>query len=213
MSDSLADMQYEYTKDILYRKDLNSDPFVQFQLWFNQITQFDPMGANAFTLSTVSNDGRPGGRVLLLKGLENDAFVFFTNYRSRKAHEMEEGDLVSMSFFWGPLERQVRIEGSVFKLSNQANDDYFRTRPRESQIGAHVSPQSSVIENRAFLEDRFTQLKSEFGNEEIPRPEHWGGYALKPDYFEFWQGRASRLHDRFVYTKSANDWKIERLAP
>ena len=213
MDEQLAKMRYEYTKDVLHRTNLSKDPLHQFQKWFEQISQFDPMGANAFTLSTVSAEGRPGGRVLLLKGIEDGKFVFYTNYGSRKAEEMEATGVASMCFFWGPLERQVRIEGKISRVTAETSDDYFNSRPRESQIGAHVSPQSQVIPNRSFLEERFQSITAEYSGKKIPRPLNWGGYAIDADYIEFWQGRASRLHDRFAYTKEEGNWVLTRLAP
>ena len=213
MTDKLAEMRYEYTKEILFRKDLNPNPYQQFNTWFDQITPFDPMGANAFTLSTIGEGNRPSGRIILLKGVEGKGFVFYTNYGSRKAKEMNNQQLASMCFFWGPLERQLRIEGRIVRVSAESSDAYFQSRPRESQLGAHVSPQSDIIADRSYLEDKFKAVEEMYAEGTIPRPEQWGGYALIPDYFEFWQGRANRLHDRFSYTLIDGDWKINRLAP
>jgi pyridoxamine 5'-phosphate oxidase len=213
MDANLAQMRYEYTKDVLHRSDLDGDPLVQFQIWFDQISQFDPMGANAFTLSSVNEDGRPTGRIILLKGIEEEKFVFYTNYGSRKAVELESSGMASMCFFWGALERQLRIEGTIERVSPETSDAYFSTRPRESQIGAHVSPQSDVISDRSFLENRFEEVTAQFEGKDVSRPDNWGGYALDADYIEFWQGRASRLHDRFAYTRRSGVWQLERLAP
>lgn len=210
----LADMREEYTRGALHKSDLQVSPFNQFEIWFDQIKEMGVPDANAFTLSTVKKNGAPASRVVLLKGLENDLFIFFTNYASEKGREISNNQHVAMNFFWRDLERQVRIEGKATRISEEASDLYFNSRPYSSQLGALASPQSEVIESRAWLEERLSKLQADFPRVElIKRPEHWGGYAIKPEYFEFWQGRASRLHDRFGYRLHKGIWSVDRLAP
>jgi pyridoxamine 5'-phosphate oxidase len=166
-------------------------------------------------LATVGEDNRPSGRIVLLKDVENEQFVFYTNYQSRKGTQLFAQPFASLTFFWAELERQVRIEGTVIKVSEETSTAYFQSRPRESQLGAWTSPQSQPIENRAFLEQKFLEVQQQYANlPAIPKPAHWGGYALLPDYMEFWQGRQSRLHDRIAYSLQAGKaWEITRLAP
>lgn len=214
MSMSIADMRKDYSRQSLEVNDVLRSPVLQFEKWFDEATQAQLPEANAMHLATVSSEGKPAGRVVLLKGVENDAFVFFTNYQSRKGQELTNNAWASLTFFWAELERQVRIEGEVRKVSAERSAEYFHSRPRGSQIGAWVSPQSQVIPERTFLENRLQELEKKFEGKEVPYPEHWGGFAVYPNSIEFWQGRPSRLHDRILYTQS-NDkgWKIERLAP
>lgn len=210
---NLADLRENYTRGSLDVADVLPDPLVQFQRWFDQATASQLPEPNAMHLTTVSPDGRPSGRIVLLKGLD-DGFLFFTNYQSRKGHELAQNDHAALTFFWVELERQVRVEGCVGKVSEIESDAYFASRPRGSQLGAWVSAQSEVVPDRAFLEKKNAELESNFAGTTVPRPPHWGGYRLKPNYVEFWQGRPSRLHDRIAYTKQAGDsWKIERLSP
>ena len=209
----LAALRENYTKGSLDVKDVATTPIEQFQEWFDEAVASQLLEPNAFLLSTVSNENKPSTRVLLLKGLDN-GFTFYTNYLSRKGTELAENPNACITFFWAELERQVRIEGLIEKVSAEESDTYFHSRPRGSQIGAWVSNQSMVIEHREILEEREKHLIEKFGNEPIPRPPHWGGYRLVPNYIEFWQGRPSRLHDRIAYTLLENgDWKIDRLSP
>lgn len=168
---------------------------------------------NAMTLCTVAANGRPQGRIVLLKNYDDSGFVFYTNYESNKAAELTATPFASLVFFWKELERQVRITGSIEKVPVIDSETYFHSRPAASQLGAVASPQSRPIENRQVLESKMEALKDEFEGKEIPRPEHWGGYIIKPDYFEFWQGRSSRLHDRITYKLESGNWTIQRLAP
>jgi pyridoxamine 5'-phosphate oxidase len=209
----LAALRENYTKGSLDVKDVSSTPIEQFQAWFDEAVASQLLEPNAFLLSTVSNDNKPSTRVLLLKGLDN-GFTFYTNYLSRKGTELAENPNACITFFWVELERQIRIEGTIEKVADEDSDTYFHSRPRGSQIGAWVSNQSMVIESREVLEEREKHLIEKFGNAPIPRPPHWGGYRLVPNYIEFWQGRPSRLHDRIAYTLLENgDWKIDRLSP
>lgn len=213
MNHSIANIRNEYSLKGLHENDLASNPLKQFQTWFNEVLDSGLYEPNAMHLSTTS-ETRPSGRIVLLKGLDERGFVFFTNYQSRKGNEMAHNAQVALTFFWKELERQVRIEGRIEKTSAEESDAYHDSRPRGSQIGAWVSHQSEVITNREFLEARQKTLEEEFADQLVPRPPHWGGYRVIPDYVEFWQGRPSRLHDRLAYTKTSEDaWQIERLSP
>lgn len=211
----LANFRKEYTLDGLTREKLNEDPFQQFELWFKQACDADLLEPNAVNLATVSQDGQPTQRTVLLKYFDHRGFVFFTNYQSRKARQIEKNNKVSLLFLWIGLQRQVHICGKAEKVSTAESLKYFATRPRGSQIGAWCSQQSSVITSRKILELQFEQIKQKFQNREIPLPDSWGGYRVIPDSFEFWQGRENRLHDRFLYTKlqEQSGWQIQRLAP
>lgn len=213
MSNSIANIRNEYSLTGLHENDLEPDPLKQFEKWFGDVLHSGLDEPNAMLLSTNSAD-RPTGRIVLLKGLDTRGFIFFTNYRSRKGKEMEENPNVALTFFWKELERQVRIEGQIEKTTAVESDAYHYSRPRGSQIGAWVSDQSEVIESREFLEQKQKALEEKFADQPVPRPAHWGGYRVIPDYIEFWQGRPSRLHDRLAYSKIEDSvWKIERLSP
>lgn len=190
---------------------LFKNPFEQFQHWFDFAVEVDAFYANAMTLSTV-HDNKPSSRVVLLKEMDEKGFVFFTNYTSAKSKEIAENNHASLLFFWKELERQIRIEGVLEKVSAENSDEYFKTRPRESQIGAWASPQSTTI-TRAELEKRVEEFTKKFEGKEVPRPDFWGGFRLLPTRFEFWQGRAGRLHDRFVYENKNGIWQIVQIAP
>ncbi len=210
----IAALRENYTKGTLTTNDVFLEPIAQFQRWFNEAIKAQLPEPNAMHLATVSVDNKPVGRVVLLKGVDSQGFTFFTNYQSRKGHDLAAHPYAAITFFWVELERQVRIEGAIEKVSGEESDAYFAVRPRSSQIGAWVSAQSTVIQSRELLEERTQYYEVEFEGKPVPRPPHWGGYRLVPRYVEFWQGRPSRLHDRLAYTKlDADNWKIERLSP
>lgn len=210
----IAELRENYTKGTLNINDVSLEPIAQFQRWFNEAVETQLPEPNAMHLATVGADDKPVGRIVLLKGVDSKGFTFFTNYQSRKGSDLAVHPYAAITFFWVELERQVRIEGMIEKVSDQESDAYFAVRPRSSQIGAWVSAQSTVIESRELLEERTQHYEVEFAGKPVPRPAHWGGYCLAPYYVEFWQGRPSRLHDRIAYTKlDTDDWKIERLSP
>ncbi|MBF45092.1 MAG: pyridoxamine 5'-phosphate oxidase [Flavobacteriales bacterium] len=208
---SIKDLRTDYLKSELNVEDLAEEPVTLFKKWLSQAISYSN-DANAFVLSTVNSYGFPSSRVLLLRDVTQKGFSFFTNYSSRKSQEIEVNPNVCMNFFWPEMERQVRINGSINRLSEKESDDYFNSRPYESRIGAWSSPQSQVIKSREVLEKKIKELKKKYPNE-VPRPENWGGYLIIPNEIEFWQGRASRLHDRFLYKKEVESWMINRLAP
>lgn len=213
MNSSLPELRIEYEGRTLDKSDVAADPFAQFQRWLDEAIQYNLTEPNAMTLATVDPGGKPSARMVLLRGLDERGLVFYTNYSSRKGRALAENPLAALVFFWGPMHRQIRIEGRVEKVSAEESDEYFHSRPRGSQLSAAASPQSEVIPNRAVLDARAAELDRQFPGE-VPRPDEWGGYRVLPDLFEFWQGRPNRLHDRLRYTRQASDsWTIERLAP
>lgn len=203
----------EYRRAKLRRQDLNADPVEQFNQWFQEAKQDNVIEPNAMILSTVSSDGHPSARTVLLKGVDDGDFVFYTNYESRKAREMEANPNVSLLFPWLIVERQVKVQGSISKVSAEDSLQYFQTRPRGSRLGAWASEQSSVIQSREVLELSLDRYKREFADKDIPMPDNWGGYRVKIRSIEFWQGGENRLHDRFLYRRDEGGWKVERLAP
>ena len=208
----IADIRTEYKQLTVSESDVDADPFNQFDIWWRQAINAEAGEVNAMTLATATLDGTVDARIVLLKNIAENGFVFFTNYDSSKGIQLLENPNAALVFFWKELERQVRVKGKVEKVSAVLSDQYFASRPQGSQIGAWSSPQSQEIAARSVLEDNEKNYKEKFGDH-IPRPEHWGGYVLIPDSIEFWQGRPSRLHDRILYTKMQNGWKISRLAP
>jgi pyridoxamine 5'-phosphate oxidase len=211
---NLADLRREYTKGGLRRSDLDPNPIVQFQKWFEQALTAQLLEPSAMTLATVDENGRPSARIVLLKAVEECGFVFFTNYESRKGRELAANPRAALVLYWAELERQVCIAGEVAKVSRADSEKYFAMRPRGSQLGAWVSKQSSVVPDRAFLEARLQEVENQFGDRAVETPPYWGGYLLTPVRLEFWQGRPNRLHDRFQYSREAeNIWRIERLSP
>jgi len=192
---------------------INPDPIKQFQIWFNDaITAKLPL-PEAMTLATATPDGKPSARMVLLKQVDHDGFVFFTNYRSAKAEQLDANPYAALVFYWSQLDRQVRVEGSVVRTSEQESRDYFKTRPRESQIGAWASAQSQAISGRDVLERRAQELEDLYAGREVDCPEYWGGYRLRPERIEFWKSRIGRLHDRILYQRDPSGWSITRLAP
>lgn len=234
---AIADMRRNYTAGELDRGDLKSDPLEQFQTWFEAAAQargksrwrkigialYDVWQAvlgntrvevNAMTLATVGADGKPSSRTVLLKGADARGFVFYTNYDSRKGRELTANPNAALTFFWPELERQVCIAGTVTKVSREESEAYFKSRPKGSRIGAWASNQSSVVADRATMEKVWQEIAAKFSGDDVPLPPHWGGFVLRPERIEFWQGRLSRMHDRFSYTRQADDsWRVERLSP
>jgi len=206
-------MRRHYAARGLRRADLDPSPIAQFLTWFTVAVEAEIPDVNAMTLATVNTDGQPTARVVLLKGVDRDEFVFFTNYESDKGRQMQTSPRVALGFYWVQLERQVRVEGAVKKTSREESERYFQSRPRASQLGAWTSAQSEAIDGREVLETRLAQMSEKFGAGEIPCPPHWGGYRVTPSAIEFWQGRPNRLHDRFRYTRTGDTWEIARLAP
>jgi pyridoxamine 5'-phosphate oxidase len=214
MQQDLSKMRQEYTSSGLEKQDLCINPILQFELWFNQALAAELLEPNAFTLATVGLNMTPSIRTVLLKYYDKNGFIFFSNYKSKKAIQIEQNNKCAIHFAWLGLERQVKIEGTMEKISKEASLKYFLSRPRGSQLGAWVSHQSEIIHSRSVLESKFKEIKSAFANGEVPFPDFWGGYIIKPNVFEFWQGGNDRLHDRFEYKLQANaSWNINRLAP
>jgi pyridoxamine 5'-phosphate oxidase len=210
----MDDNKHSYSGEALDESTADPDPLKLFQRWFAEARATGLPLPEAMTLATASKDGKPSARLVLLKQADEHGFVFYTNYRSPKARELDANPFASLVFFWPQLERQVRIEGTVTRVSPAESDDYFRTRPRESQIGALASPQSDVISGRDVLQQRFDELEAAYRDREIERPANWGGYRLRPERIEFWKGRPGRLHDRLLYEPQADgSWTIKRLAP
>ena len=233
---AISDMRREYQAGDMERADLDSDPLRQFQRWFEQASAShggrmrkfcvdiykafaalfgaEPLEANAMSLATVGGDGQPSVRTVLLKGVDPRGFIFYTNYGSRKARELSENPRGALVFYWPEIERQVCIAGSVRQISREESEKYFHSRPRGSQIGAWASDQSAIVSGREELEEKFRRIEKEFAGKQIPIPPNWGGYLLMPVRIEFWQGRPSRMHDRFCYTRTEDgQWRIERLSP
>ncbi|WP_430811545.1 MULTISPECIES: pyridoxamine 5'-phosphate oxidase [unclassified Carboxylicivirga] len=209
----LSDIRREYTKNTLSKELLDANPHRQFERWMEEALAAGSPEPTAMTLATVDAQGMPNCRVVLLKEVSPNGFVFFTNYNSTKGRELNDKAMAAMNFFWPEVERQVRIRGCIKRTTSDQSDAYFQTRPRASQLGALASDQSSVVENGKALSDRFNALEQQFNNRDIPRPAHWGGFILSPVSIEFWQGRANRMHDRFQYTLKEGQWVIEQLAP
>lgn len=210
----LESLRSNYALSGLHETDLLGNPFQQFQLWLEQAIAAELPEPNAMTLATLSKEGKPIARMVLLKGLDEEGFVFYTNYDSAKGKQLTETDSAALVFWWAGLERQVRVEGMVEKVSSEESDAYFQSRPKASQLGAWASPQSQVIENRGVLEKRLAELEEKYATEKVPRPPHWGGFRVIPTAIEFWQGRPSRLHDRIRYElDEKGDWFYQRLAP
>ncbi|QNJ98864.1 pyridoxamine 5'-phosphate oxidase [Constantimarinum furrinae] len=214
MAENLFDHRKSYERGILSEESVAKDPFQQFKSWFSEAKNTASIHeANAMTLSTLGTDNFPRGRVVLLKEYNDEGFVFYTNYKSEKGIALDNNPNACISFFWPPLERQIIIKGIAKKTSEEQSELYFKSRPKGSQLGALVSQQSRPVENREELEEKLAQLEEAYKNQEVPKPDHWGGYILKPLAFEFWQGRANRLHDRIEFYFESEKWKIRRLQP
>jgi pyridoxamine 5'-phosphate oxidase len=209
----LADLRTHYASGALDEADAPAAPFALFARWFEDALAAGTPEPNAMVLSTVDAAGQPSARVVLLKGLDETGFLFFTNYGSRKGRDIAADARVALTFWWPPLERQVRVEGRAAPVDAETSDAYFATRPRGSQLGAVASPQSAVVAGRTVLEDRLAEAEARFEGRPVERPAHWGGYRVVPHAVEFWQGRPSRLHDRLRYTRDGDAWRVERLAP
>jgi pyridoxamine 5'-phosphate oxidase len=210
----ISELRRDYAKETLDISSIEKNPILQFEKWFDEALRGEVLEPNAMTLSTVSESGRPSGRIVLLKGIEQNKFLFYTNYHSKKGKELENNPACALTFFWPELERQVRIDGISSRVDAATSEKYFQSRPRESQVGAWASPQSSVISDRGLLEARVIEIEKKFkGQETLPKPHQWGGFAVDPYEIEFWQGRPSRLHDRIVYCKVDEQWSTRRLAP
>jgi pyridoxamine 5'-phosphate oxidase len=210
---SIADIRKDYQLKSLSEQEVDQNPFAQFSVWWNEAVQSDIVEVNAMTLSTVTSKGKPSSRIVLLKGYDEEGFVFFTNYSSDKGRQLMQNHFAALLFFWKELERQVRIEGVVSKVSEEESDAYFNSRPVGSRLGAWASPQSQKISDREVLNNELMKFTEQFDQENIPRPAHWGGYRVKPTRIEFWQGRSNRLHDRILYEQDNDNWQISRLAP
>lgn len=210
---SIADIRKDYQLKSLSEQEVDQNPFAQFSVWWNEAVQSDIIEVNAMALSTVTSTGKPSSRIVLLKGYDEEGFVFFTNYSSDKGRQLMQNHFAALLFFWKELERQVRIEGVVSKVSEEESDAYFNSRPVGSRLGAWASPQSQKISDREVLNNELMKFTEQFDQENIPRPAHWGGYRVKPTRIEFWQGRSNRLHDRILYEQDNDNWQISRLAP
>lgn len=213
MKNTYHDIRAEYLHGKLDDESVDRDPFNQFNKWMEEAIKAGVLHPTSMILATAGKDGQPSCRIVLLKEVTNAGFVFFTNYKSHKGMQLAENPKAAITFFWMELERQVRIEGIVSKVGPEVSDEYFRSRPWESRLSAAVSPQSSIINGRMELEKAKQRMREQYPEQNIPRPDEWGGYIVKPHFFEFWQGRESRLHDRIIYSNPDAGWIIQRLAP
>lgn len=211
--EQLQNLRQEYSKLALNESEVDANPLLQFQKWLKEALDAEVPEPNAMTLATVGADNKPHSRIMLLKGVDEEGFTFFTNYASKKGSELDQNPHASLCFLWLELERQVRVEGKVNKIPEQESLEYFKQRPYQSQLGALASAQSEVVENREFLENKIKSLENTYPIGKVPKPETWGGYKLIPETIEFWQGRPSRLHDRILFERENDTWNIKRLSP
>ncbi len=209
----INNLRHDFSKKTLDKVDVNKNPIFQFETWFKEAVESNVNEPNAMTVCTSTKEGKPSARIVLLRNFNENGFVFYTNYTSRKGVEVLENPNCALLFFWPELERQVRIEGVLQLQSETESDSYFNNRPRGSKLGAWVSEQSKIIQSRKVLDEKYSELSAKYPDDNIPRPSYWGGYILKPSSIEFWQGRPSRLHDRILFSLVNNAWEIERLAP
>jgi pyridoxamine 5'-phosphate oxidase len=209
----LKKLRNDFSKQTLSKKDLVSDPFQQLKTWIDEAVKGEVLEPIATTISTVSKYGQPSSRIVYVRDIPENGLVFFTNYHSKKGTDLSINAHACMNFFWPELERQIRVEGIIEKVEDAVSDDYFNARPKSSQVGAWASHQSEKLSSREELEQRVAELTKKYENTDVPRPPHWGGYILVPHYFEFWQGRPSRLHDRIAYSREEESWQIDRLNP
>lgn len=214
MNRDIQDLREDYRLGSLIESQVPESPFELFKEWFDDAQAAQVPEPNAMTIATVNRDGKPSARIVLLKGYHDKGFIFYTNYDSRKGQDIAANPFVSVVFLWKEIERQVRIEGSVIKLSEEKSTKYYHSRPKDSQIGAWASPQSSIIKDRSVLEDKYILISEQYRSiDQLPKPPNWGGYVIQPKMIEFWQGRSSRLHDRLRYSSVEDNWQMDRLAP
>ena len=209
----LNEIRRDFSGKPLDENSIKQNPVEQFDVWFEEAVDAQLLDPYAMAITTVNTIGQPSTRIVYMRGISDEGFVFYTNYESNKGKDLVENNKIALNFFWGALERQIRVEGETEKVTDEVSDAYFNNRPRESQIGAWASSQSSSIKDRKELEERVSFFKNKFKGVDVPRPPHWGGFLVRPTKVEFWQGRANRLHDRIVYTKTQDDWRLDRLAP
>ena len=213
LSDYIKGLRMQYTKDSLSEDNSEASPFLQFEKWLSEAITSKIMEPHAMTLSTVDKAGKPSSRIMLLREFGESGFGFYTNYTSKKGEDMFENPNVCLNFFWPEMQRQIRIEGKVTKQSEAVSEAYFKSRPLESKVGAWTSNQSKIIASRKVLDDTFAELMKKYSDENVPKPNHWGGFVLLPEYFEFWQGGAHRLHDRITYLLHGGNWNKQRVSP
>ena len=214
LKEYISQLRYDFSKQTLDESEVNTNPIIQFESWFKEAVEAQVLSPNAMVVSTASKDAVTTARVLLLRNFDEKGFVFYTNHNSKKGNQIDHNPHVALTFFWPELERQIRIEGTVDKQTDEESDEYFVVRPEGSKLGAWASQQSSVVESRAVMDAKFKEMQNHFRGKEIPRPAFWGGYLVKPTMFEFWQGRPNRFHDRIAYVQDENrNWEIERLSP